>query len=101
MSDAVGRPVTLRYYRRREARGARVSVCGFPVIVDSWMPDVAAGATPVAFGNWQEASTLVNRRATTMTPDPYGAGFCALFRFEARIGGAVTCANAAHLLRIR
>ena len=29
------------------------------------------------------------------------AGFCTLFRFEARTGGAVTCGNAARLLRIR
>jgi hypothetical protein len=46
--------------------------------------------------------TLVVRKATTVLPDPYsGGGFCQLFRFEARVGGAVTCGNAARLLRIR
>jgi predicted phage gp36 major capsid-like protein len=45
---------------------------------------------------------LVVRKATTVLPDPYsGGGFCQLFRFEARVGGAVTCGNAARLLRIR
>jgi hypothetical protein len=36
-----------------------------------------------------------------MQADPYSAGFCILFRFEARVGGAVTCAGAARLLRVK
>jgi HK97 family phage major capsid protein len=63
--------------------------------------DVAPGATPVAFADWQRAYTVVNRRATTMLTDPFSAGFCTLFRFEARVGGSPTCPNAARLLRIR
>jgi predicted phage gp36 major capsid-like protein len=43
----------------------------------------------------------VNRKNVTVMPDPYSAGFCHLFRFEARVGGAVTCPNAARLLRIK
>jgi HK97 family phage major capsid protein len=65
------------------------------------MPNVAPGATPVAFGNWNSAYTVVNRKAVTMLQDPYSAGFCVLFKFEARVGGAVTCGNAAQLLRVR
>jgi hypothetical protein len=33
--------------------------------------------------------------------DPYSVGFCTIFEFEARVGGATTCPNAARLLRIR
>jgi len=65
------------------------------------MPDVAAGSTPVAFGDFQKAYTVVERKAPTMQIDPYSAGFCRLFKFEARIGGATTCPNALRLLRIR
>jgi hypothetical protein len=36
-----------------------------------------------------------------MQQDPYSAGFCVLFKFEARIGGAPLCVNAGRLLRIQ
>jgi HK97 family phage major capsid protein len=74
---------------------------GVPVIIATQMPDVAPGAMPVAYGNWQEVYTVVNRKGVTMQQDPYSAGFCVLYKFEARIGGAVTCPNAARFLRIR
>jgi hypothetical protein len=32
--------------------------------------------------------------------DPYSAGFGILFKFDARIGGAVVCPAAARLLRV-
>jgi len=65
------------------------------------MPDVAPGSTPVAFGDFSKAYTIVERKARTMQIDPYSAGFCGIFKFEARVGGATTCPNAAKLLRIR
>jgi hypothetical protein len=36
-----------------------------------------------------------------MLVDPYSAGFCTMFRFEARVGVATTGLNAARLLRIK
>jgi HK97 family phage major capsid protein len=65
------------------------------------MPDCAPGATPVAFGDWRQAYTLVTRAGLTITPDQYTAGWCILWKCEARIGGAPTCANAARFLRIK
>jgi predicted phage gp36 major capsid-like protein len=65
------------------------------------MPDVNPGATPVAYGNWQKTYTIVYRKAVTIQVDHYSANFCTLFKCEARVGGAVTCGNAARLLRIR
>jgi HK97 family phage major capsid protein len=76
-------------------------LAGSPINIVTWMPDVASTATPIAFGNWRETYMVVTRQATTMRPDPYSAGFCTLFRFESRVGGAVLCGNAARLLRIR
>jgi HK97 family phage major capsid protein len=64
-------------------------------------PDIAPGSTPVAFGNWKMAYTLVTRKATTMQIDPFSAGFCILYKWDARVGGAPTCPNAARLLRVR
>jgi HK97 family phage major capsid protein len=97
MSDANGRPIMTA----NASEGAPFLLGGTPVIIASQMPDVAPGATPVAFGNWKEAYTIVNRKSVTMMPDPYSAGFCVLEKFEARVGGSPTCANAARLLRIR
>jgi HK97 family phage major capsid protein len=74
---------------------------GSPVVLSTQMPNCIPGATPVAFGGWDAVYTVANRKATTMQADPYSAGFCILFRFEARVGGAVTCAGAARLLRVK
>lgn len=65
------------------------------------MSNCAPGATPIAFGNWQKAYTVVDRKAVTMLVDPYSAGFCTIFKFEARCGAATTCPDAARLLRIK
>ncbi|WP_454617539.1 phage major capsid protein [Bradyrhizobium cenepequi] len=96
MSDAAGRPIMVQ----NMANPLDFRLLGSPVKIASQMPDVAPGTTPVAFGNWKQAYTIANRKAVTMLQDPYSAGFCRLFKFEARIGGAVTCANAARLLRV-
>jgi HK97 family phage major capsid protein len=103
ISDAAGRPLLLPTPLTETGRpaGARFSIAGFPVIIANVMPDVAPGSTPILFGDLEATYTLINRKATTMTPDPYSGGFCTLFRFEARVGGATTCSNAARLLRIR
>jgi len=74
---------------------------GAPVVIASQMPDMAPGSTPIAYGNWRQAYTVVNRRGVTVQNDPFSAGWCSLFKFDARIGGSVTCPNAARLLRIR
>jgi HK97 family phage major capsid protein len=77
------------------------TLLGWPVRIASQMPDVAPGSTPIVFGNWRETYMIANRKAVTMQQDPYSAGFCVLFKFESRVGGAVTCPNAARLLRIK
>ena len=97
MSDTAGRPIMTA----NASEAAPFLLGGVPVTIAQQMPDPVAGATPVAYGNWQEAYTVVNRKAVTMMQDPYSANWCVLFKFEARVGGAVTCPNAARLLRIR
>jgi HK97 family phage major capsid protein len=103
MSDASGRPIwaPLPAFAPGGASGIGMSIAGSPVQIASQMPDVLPGATPVAFGNWPEAYAVVTRSGLTMLPDPYSHGWCTLFKFEARVGGAVLCPGAARLLRIR
>jgi HK97 family phage major capsid protein len=97
MSDAIGRPILTQLPQAT----ASFMLAGSPIVLATWMPDCLPGATPVAFGDWRAAYTLVNRKATTVLTDPYSAGFCVLLKFESRLGGAPTCSNAARLLRIR
>ena len=96
MSDATGRPLMIA----SPTEAGTFLVNGSPVKIATQMPDVTPGATPVAFGNWKEVYMLVNRKAVTMQQDPYSAGFCVLFKFEAGIGGGITCPLAARLMRI-
>ncbi|KRR14591.1 hypothetical protein CQ12_10690 [Bradyrhizobium jicamae] len=97
MSDAAGRPILIQDLQNP----LRWMLLGHPVIVSNFFPDVIPGATPVAFGNWKETYLLVNRRALTMLPDPYSAGWCVLYRLFARLGGGIICPTAARLLRIK
>ena len=99
MSDGTGRPMLGSVQGLHD--GPRWSLLGFPIHIASQMPDVAPGATPIAFGDWKRAYTIVTRKNPTIQVDPYSAGFCLLFKAEARVGGAPTCPNAARLLRIR
>src|SRR5262249_37740293 len=94
MSDAMGRPLL----NMMPQGMAGFMLAGSPITIATQMPDVEPGYTPVGFGNWNQTYTLVNRRATTMLIDPYSVGWCQLFKFDARVGGACTCPNAARLL---
>jgi HK97 family phage major capsid protein len=97
MSDANGRPIMVA----NPSEGAPFLLGGVPVIIAPQMPDCVPGATPIAFGNWNRAYMVVNRRGVTMQSDPFSASFCHLFKFDCRIGGGVVCPGAARLLRIR
>lgn len=96
MSDAMGRPIMIA---TPQDNGSYL-VNGSGVQVVTQMPDVAPGATPVAWGNWKQVYMIVNRKSVTMQQDPYSAGFCILFKFESRVGGGVICPLAARLMRI-
>jgi len=100
MSDAAGRPILASFPQELPGTPGFL-LNGSPINIVTQMPDVAPGATPVAFGNWSEVYMVVNRKAVTMQQDPYSAGFCILYKFEARVGGGIICPNAARLLRIR
>jgi len=98
MSDAIGRPLFAPSPIQNQV-GFMLN--GSPVHIVSQMPDCTPGATPVMYANLRQTYTLVNRSATTMVPDPFTAGFCHLFKFQCRVGGSITCPNAARLLRVR
>ena len=71
MSDALGRPIMIA---TPQDSG---SICRQRISGDlTDTPDVAPGATPIAWGNWNATYMVVNRKAVTcMQQDPYSAGF--------------------------
>jgi HK97 family phage major capsid protein len=97
MSDGIGRPIMIA----NPTESGQMLINGSPVVIASQMLNVEPGATPVAFGGWKAAYMVVTRKATQMLVDPYSAGFCLLFKFESRVGGAPTCPNDVRLLRVR
>lgn len=97
LSDATGRPL----WSQAPGGEPGLTLAGSPVHIATQFPDIAPGSTPIAYGNWRRAFTIVWRKGVTLQVDPYSASFCWLYKAEARVGGGVTCGNAARLLRIR
>jgi len=105
MSDANGRPlfegILTEDYRPR-LRGMPVHVSSFLPGIDTTLSPAGfpSGSTPVLVGNWRRAYLLVRRRGIAVQRDDYSAGFCVLYKFEARFGGDILCCNAARRLAV-
>lgn len=97
MSDGMNRPLMIA----SPVDAGSFLTGGSAVQVVTQMPDVAPGSTPIAYGNWNAVYMIVNRKSVAMQQDPYSAGFCVLYKFEARVGGSIICPLAARLLRIQ
>ena len=87
MSSADGRPLMIS----DPTQPGRRLIEGSRVVIQNFMPDIAPGATPVLYGDLRRSYIMVIRRATTLQTDPYSAGWCTLFKFDTRVGGAPAC----------
>jgi HK97 family phage major capsid protein len=65
------------------------SLMGFPIVEMEDMPTVAGSALPVAFGNFAQAYTIVDRQGTRVLRDPYSAKPFVEFYTTRRVGGDV------------
>jgi transposase-like protein len=65
-----------------------------------YMPDVAANAFPIAFGNFRNGYLIAERSATTILRDPYTNKPFVHFYATKRIGGQVLDSDAIKLLKI-
>ena len=104
MSDANGRPIMIPMplgIPGTNVLPGTMSLNGSPIQIVTQMPDPLPGALAIAYGNWNETYMTVTRKATTLQVDPFSAGWCILYKFEARIGGGIICPNAARLMRLR
>jgi HK97 family phage major capsid protein len=64
------------------------------------MPDIGAGAFPIAFGNFQNGYLIAERSATSILRDPYTNKPFVRFYATRRIGGQVLDSEAIKLIKI-
>lgn len=79
--------------------GAQAQLMGFPLVEAEDMPDIAAAATPIAFGNFQRGYLVVDRLGVRILRDPYSAKPYVLFYTTKRVGGGLQDFNAIKLLK--
>ena len=78
---------------------ARASLMGFPVVEAEDMPDIAAGAPAIAFGDFARGYLVVDRTGVRVLRDPFSAKPYVLFYTTKRVGGGVQDFDAIKLLR--
>jgi HK97 family phage major capsid protein len=81
------------------APGSRAMLMGFPLVEAEDMPDIAAGETPIAFGDFQRGYLVVDRAGVRVLRDPYSAKPFVLFYTTKRVGGGVQDFDAIKLLK--
>jgi HK97 family phage major capsid protein len=76
------------------------TLLGYPLVDDDNMPDVGAGAYPVAFGDWKRAYIIVDRMGVRVLRDPYTNKPHVMFYTTKRVGGGVQNFEAFKLLLV-
>jgi len=79
--------------------GGRASLMGFPLVEAEDMPDIAADAFPIAFGDFSRGYLVVDRAGVRVLRDPYSAKPYVLFYTTKRVGGGVHDFDAIKLLK--
>ena len=80
--------------------GAPARLLGYPVIEAEDMPDIGAGAFPIAFGNFKNGYLIAERSATRILRDPYTNKPFVNFYATKRVGGQVLDSEAIKLIKI-
>jgi HK97 family phage major capsid protein len=96
MKDADGRFL----WSESLAAGEPPRLLGFPVYLDEEMPDVAADARPIAFGDFMAGYLIVDRIGLRLLRDPFTDKPNVRFYTTKRVGGAVFNSEAIKLLRV-
>jgi len=70
--------------------GAKASLMGFPIVEAEEMPSISNDATAIAFGDFERAYIIVDRRhGTTILRDPYTDKPYVRFYITKRVGGGI------------
>lgn len=73
---------------------------GYPVAENEDMPGIGSGTTPVAFGNWRRAYTIVDRIGIRTLRDPYTNKPYVGFYMTKRVGGMLVDSEAVKVLKL-
>ncbi|MFV0473511.1 MAG: phage major capsid protein [Pikeienuella sp.] len=95
MKDADGRFL----WAESMAAGQPARLMGYPVVIAEDMPDIAADAAAIAFGDFGAGYTIAERPDLRVMRDPYSAKPHVLFYASKRVGGDVTDFAAIKLLK--
>jgi HK97 family phage major capsid protein len=76
------------------------TLLGYPVEIDENMPAIAAGAIPIAFGNFKRGYIINDRQGTRILRDPYTNKPYVNFYTTKRVGGGLQDPNAFKLMKI-
>ncbi|MEM7546688.1 MAG: phage major capsid protein [Pseudomonadota bacterium] len=79
--------------------GQPARLMGYPVVIAEDMPDISAGSTAIAFGDFGAGYTIAERPDLRVMRDPFSAKPHVLFYASKRVGGDVTDFAAIKLLR--
>ncbi|KAA0699968.1 phage major capsid protein [Neorhizobium sp. P12A] len=79
--------------------GQPASLMGFPVAEAEDMPDIAANAFAIAFGDFRSGYLVVDRTGVRILRDPYSAKPYVLFYTTKRVGGGVQDFEAIKLIK--
>jgi HK97 family phage major capsid protein len=86
-------------WRPPASAGQPASLMGFPIAEAEEMPDVAANALAVAFGDFRSGYLVVDRAGVRVLRDPYSAKPYVLFYTTKRVGGGVQNFEAIKLVK--
>ena len=95
MKDADGRFL----WTEGISEGQPARLMGYPVVICEDMPDIAADAAAIAFGDFSAGYTIAERPDLRVLRDPFSAKPNVLFYASKRVGGDVTDFSAIKLLK--
>ncbi len=79
--------------------GTPATLLGYPVVEAADMPDIAANALAIAFGNFRIGYLIAERAETQILRDPYSNKPFVNFYATKRVGGCVSNSEAIKLLK--
>ena len=80
-------------------QNGRASLLTYPVVEAEDMPDIAANAFAIAFGDFRRGYLVVDRQGVRVLRDPFSAKPYVLFYTTKRVGGGVQDFDAIKLLK--
>ncbi|HWW65326.1 MAG TPA: phage major capsid protein [Sphingomonadaceae bacterium] len=81
------------------AEGRPDTLLGYPVVEAEDMPDIAANACAIAFGNFRAGYLIAERAETQILRDPYSNKPFVHFYASKRVGGGVSNSEAIKLMK--